>query len=159
MIIFVLFYPYDANPHSWNSLQTLFTDTPINSSLYSLYIHQNYTQFCDEIEQCESIAEWVSWADWNESDFVSHPSSKDKTDILYSLPLFEVVSSKSPSVSYTNVGNITFPPNSGRKTIPKLCQTSLVQRRQKRAGSLGRNWRRPGLVVEGWSSFYTPLLV
>ncbi|KAK7062650.1 RFC checkpoint protein Rad17 [Paramarasmius palmivorus] len=41
----------------------LYTDSPIDSSLYSLYIHQNYTQFCNDLDHCEGVAEWLSWAD------------------------------------------------------------------------------------------------
>ena len=44
-------------------LQTIYADSPIDSSLYSLYIQQNYTQFCNEIEECEGVSEWLSWVD------------------------------------------------------------------------------------------------
>jgi len=43
--------------------QTIYADSPIDSSLFSLYVQQNYTQFCDEIEECEGVSEWLSWVD------------------------------------------------------------------------------------------------
>ncbi|TFK34628.1 Rad17 cell cycle checkpoint protein-domain-containing protein [Crucibulum laeve] len=43
----------------------LYADSPIDSSLFSLYIHQNYTQFCDDLDQCEGVAEALSWVDSN----------------------------------------------------------------------------------------------
>ncbi|THU98650.1 checkpoint protein Rad24 [Dendrothele bispora CBS 962.96] len=44
-------------------VDVLYSDSPIDSSLFSLYIHQNYTQFCDEMSHCEGVSEWLSWAD------------------------------------------------------------------------------------------------
>ncbi|KAF8811186.1 P-loop containing nucleoside triphosphate hydrolase protein [Phlegmacium glaucopus] len=41
----------------------LYADSPIDSSLFSLYIHQNYTQFCNDIEESEGVADWLSWVD------------------------------------------------------------------------------------------------
>ncbi|ESK91582.1 hypothetical protein Moror_2500 [Moniliophthora roreri MCA 2997] len=41
----------------------LYSDSPIDSSLYSLYIHQNYTQFCNDLDHCDGVADWLSWAD------------------------------------------------------------------------------------------------
>ncbi|KAJ7650689.1 Rad17 cell cycle checkpoint protein-domain-containing protein [Roridomyces roridus] len=41
----------------------LYADSPIDSSLFSLYIQQNYTQFCNEVEECEGVSEWLSWVD------------------------------------------------------------------------------------------------
>ena len=43
----------------------LYADSPIDSSLFSLYLHQNYTQFCDKLEECGDIAEWMSWVDYS----------------------------------------------------------------------------------------------
>lgn len=44
-------------------LQSIYADAPIDSSLLSLYIHQNYTPFCEDIDQCEGVSEWLSWVD------------------------------------------------------------------------------------------------
>ncbi|RDB30728.1 Cell cycle checkpoint protein RAD17 [Hypsizygus marmoreus] len=44
-------------------VDVLYADSPIDSSLFSLYIHQNYPQFCDGVEQCEGVADWLSWVD------------------------------------------------------------------------------------------------
>ncbi|KAF7318936.1 hypothetical protein HMN09_00229400 [Mycena chlorophos] len=41
----------------------LYADSPIDSSLFSLYIHQNYHQYCNEVEECDGVAEWLSWAE------------------------------------------------------------------------------------------------
>ncbi|KAJ7449259.1 Rad17 cell cycle checkpoint protein-domain-containing protein [Mycena latifolia] len=45
------------------NVNALYADSPIDSSLFSLYIHQNYTQFCNETEECEGVADWLSWID------------------------------------------------------------------------------------------------
>ncbi|KAJ7064870.1 Rad17 cell cycle checkpoint protein-domain-containing protein [Mycena amicta] len=45
------------------NVDVLYADSPIDSSLFSLYIHQNYQQYCNEIEECEGVAEWLSWAE------------------------------------------------------------------------------------------------
>ncbi|KAJ3725037.1 Rad17 cell cycle checkpoint protein-domain-containing protein [Lentinula guzmanii] len=44
-------------------VNTLYADSPIDSSLFSLYIHQNYTQFCVDVDECDGVADWLSWAD------------------------------------------------------------------------------------------------
>ncbi|GJJ11882.1 hypothetical protein Clacol_006120 [Clathrus columnatus] len=44
-------------------VNTLYADSPIDSSLFALYLHQNYTQYCDDMDQCEAIAEQMSWTD------------------------------------------------------------------------------------------------
>ncbi|KAJ6617530.1 Rad17 cell cycle checkpoint protein-domain-containing protein [Mycena sp. CBHHK59/15] len=45
------------------NVDMLYADSPIDSSLFSLYIHQNYTQFCNEVEECDGVADWLSWID------------------------------------------------------------------------------------------------
>ncbi|KAG6865361.1 hypothetical protein C0991_003213 [Blastosporella zonata] len=50
------------------NVDSLYADSPIDSSLFSLYIHQNYPQFCDGIEQCDGIADWLSWVDSSGGD-------------------------------------------------------------------------------------------
>ncbi|KAF9554804.1 checkpoint protein Rad24 [Agrocybe pediades] len=44
-------------------VDALYADSPIESSLFSLYIHQNYTQFCNEMEEVEGVSDWLSWVD------------------------------------------------------------------------------------------------
>ncbi|TFK24018.1 hypothetical protein FA15DRAFT_687660 [Coprinopsis marcescibilis] len=44
-------------------IDTIYADSPIDSSLFSLYIHQNYPQFCNEVEEVEGVADWLSWID------------------------------------------------------------------------------------------------
>ncbi|KAK0200003.1 Rad17 cell cycle checkpoint protein-domain-containing protein [Desarmillaria ectypa] len=45
------------------NVDTLYSDSPIDSSLYSLYLHQNYTQFCNDVDECDGIADNLSWVD------------------------------------------------------------------------------------------------
>ncbi|KAF8625498.1 hypothetical protein AX15_005346 [Amanita polypyramis BW_CC] len=44
-------------------VDSLYAGTPIDSGLFSLYIHQNYTQFATEVEECGGVADWLSWVD------------------------------------------------------------------------------------------------
>ncbi|CAL1710781.1 unnamed protein product [Somion occarium] len=53
---------HDREP-SRVDVETLYADSPIDSGLLSLYIHQNYTQFCDDLDQCEGVMDWLSWVD------------------------------------------------------------------------------------------------
>lgn len=48
----------------------LYADTPIDSSLLSLYIHQNYTQYCNEIDECANVVDWLSYVDSSGGDTV-----------------------------------------------------------------------------------------
>ncbi|KAG6861179.1 hypothetical protein C0995_002986 [Termitomyces sp. Mi166 len=50
------------------NVDALYADSPIDSSLFSLYIHQNYPQFCDDIDQCDGVADWLSWIDSSGGD-------------------------------------------------------------------------------------------
>lgn len=43
--------------------QTIASDSPIDSSLLGLYIHQNYTMFCTDVDQCDGVCEGLSWVD------------------------------------------------------------------------------------------------
>lgn len=43
--------------------QALFTEAPVDTSLYSLYLHQNYPLFCNDVDECASIMETLSGAD------------------------------------------------------------------------------------------------
>ncbi|KAF7368901.1 Rad17-domain-containing protein [Mycena venus] len=52
-----------ARRRSRVNVDLLYADSPIDSSLFSLYIHQNYSQFCNEVEECEGVADWLSWVD------------------------------------------------------------------------------------------------
>lgn len=44
-------------------LETIASDSPIDSSLLGLYIHQNYTMFCTDVDQCDGVCEGLSWVD------------------------------------------------------------------------------------------------
>ncbi|KAH9475883.1 Cell cycle checkpoint protein RAD17 [Psilocybe cubensis] len=50
------------------NVESLYADSPIDTSLFSLYIHQNYTQFCNEVEESEDLADWLSWIDASGGD-------------------------------------------------------------------------------------------
>ncbi|KAG2343137.1 Rad17-domain-containing protein [Suillus weaverae] len=45
-------------------LETIASDSPIDSSLLGLYIHQNYTMFCTDVDQCDGVCEGLSWVDY-----------------------------------------------------------------------------------------------
>ncbi|KAF8218236.1 Rad17 cell cycle checkpoint protein-domain-containing protein [Mycena galopus ATCC 62051] len=45
------------------NVDLLYADSPIDSSLYSLYIHQNYVGYCTEVEECAGVTDWLSWVD------------------------------------------------------------------------------------------------
>ncbi|THH14857.1 hypothetical protein EW146_g5546 [Bondarzewia mesenterica] len=68
----------------------LYADTPIDASLFGLYIHQNYTQFCDEVEQCDGVVDGLSWLDANggESWYQTNPYSfhMQTLSTLHALP-------------------------------------------------------------------------
>lgn len=41
----------------------IYRDTPIDSSLLSLFVHQNYTLFCNEVDESDALSEWLSISD------------------------------------------------------------------------------------------------
>ncbi|KAI9465709.1 Rad17-domain-containing protein [Lactarius psammicola] len=43
----------------------LYASTPVDASLFGLYVHQNYTQYCSSLEQCSSLIDNLSWTDAN----------------------------------------------------------------------------------------------
>ncbi|KAI0084967.1 Rad17 cell cycle checkpoint protein-domain-containing protein [Irpex rosettiformis] len=44
-------------------VEALYSDTPIDASLLSLYIQQNYTQYCNTLDECDGVIDWLSWVD------------------------------------------------------------------------------------------------
>ncbi|KAH9949687.1 Rad17-domain-containing protein [Amylocystis lapponica] len=44
-------------------VETLYADTPIDGSLLSLYIHQNYTQYCSALDEAAALSDALSAAD------------------------------------------------------------------------------------------------
>ena len=48
--------------------QALFLDAPVDTSLYSLYLHQNYPLFCDDVDDCFDAIEALSGADAMRTD-------------------------------------------------------------------------------------------
>ncbi|KAH0835838.1 Rad17 cell cycle checkpoint protein-domain-containing protein [Lanmaoa asiatica] len=43
--------------------KSIAAESPIDSSLLGMYTHQNYTQFCTDIDQCDGVCEGLSWVD------------------------------------------------------------------------------------------------
>ncbi len=43
----------------------LYCDSPIDSSLHALYLHENYSKFCETEEQCGNICDLLSLTDIN----------------------------------------------------------------------------------------------
>ncbi|TBU21777.1 P-loop containing nucleoside triphosphate hydrolase protein [Dichomitus squalens] len=56
-------YKHHERRASRVDIETLYADTPIDASLLSLYIHQNYTQYCDTLDECEALMDSLSWVD------------------------------------------------------------------------------------------------
>ncbi|KAK7689412.1 hypothetical protein QCA50_007204 [Cerrena zonata] len=49
-------------------VETLYADSPVDSGLLALYLHQNYTQYCDDLDQCSDVMDSLSWSDLGETD-------------------------------------------------------------------------------------------
>ncbi|PAV17598.1 P-loop containing nucleoside triphosphate hydrolase [Pyrrhoderma noxium] len=47
------------------NVEALYSDSPIDTGLFALYLHQNYTQFCNGIDECSDLSEYFSWIDSN----------------------------------------------------------------------------------------------
>lgn len=45
------------------AVDQLWADLPVDSSVFQLYLHQNFPQFCGEVEQCEEVLDCFSAAD------------------------------------------------------------------------------------------------
>ncbi|THH00552.1 hypothetical protein EW145_g7063 [Phellinidium pouzarii] len=54
-------------------VDTLYADSPIDTGLFSLYIQQNYPQFCDVVEECGDLSDWLSWIDSSGGEHVRDP--------------------------------------------------------------------------------------
>ncbi|KIK82071.1 hypothetical protein PAXRUDRAFT_832422 [Paxillus rubicundulus Ve08.2h10] len=70
-------------------VETLTMESPIDSFLLGTYIHQNYTQFCTDIDQCDGICEGLSWVDCvSGTQFTSTPYAFPTLTLstLHSLP-------------------------------------------------------------------------
>ncbi|KAI9509328.1 Rad17-domain-containing protein [Russula earlei] len=72
------------------NVDMLYASTPIDPSLFGLYIHQNYTQFCSSLEQCSLLIDNLSWADAHGSenwyDVNPHAFHIQALGTLHSLP-------------------------------------------------------------------------
>jgi hypothetical protein len=54
--------------------QMLYADSPVDASLLGLYIHQNYPQFCTDVDECGGIADGLSCVDASGGEAVSTTS-------------------------------------------------------------------------------------
>ncbi|KAE9386945.1 Rad17-domain-containing protein [Gymnopus androsaceus JB14] len=61
--------PPHLSEHDRRASRTIYADSPIDSSLFSLYIHQKFTQFYTDVDECDGIADWLSWADSSGANF------------------------------------------------------------------------------------------
>jgi len=52
-------------------VDAIYADSPIDSSLFGLYLHQNYTGFCEELDEVEGVVDWLSWVDSSGGEAVS----------------------------------------------------------------------------------------
>ncbi|KAL7416899.1 Rad17 cell cycle checkpoint protein-domain-containing protein [Mrakia frigida] len=57
-------------------VETLFLDAPVDTSLYNLYLHQNYPLFCGDIDECFDSIEALSGSDAMKTDEDLWQSSK-----------------------------------------------------------------------------------
>ncbi|KIY72588.1 Rad17-domain-containing protein [Cylindrobasidium torrendii FP15055 ss-10] len=44
-------------------INDIYADSPIDSSLLGLYVHQNYPQFCNDVDELAALSENLSWVD------------------------------------------------------------------------------------------------
>ncbi|KZT53578.1 hypothetical protein CALCODRAFT_47481 [Calocera cornea HHB12733] len=44
-------------------VNTLYADSPVDVSMLASYCHQNYPQFCSELEELEAVMEWTSYSE------------------------------------------------------------------------------------------------
>jgi hypothetical protein len=102
-------------------MQALYADSPIDSSLFGLYIHQNYAQFCDTVDQCEGVAEWLSWVDWSGGEDVSLSDGFRTYGLSYIL-YYVVASSKPTLLPSSDIGNITRPPIASEEARTEVFQ-------------------------------------
>ncbi|KZV62049.1 hypothetical protein PENSPDRAFT_618405 [Peniophora sp. CONT] len=58
----------EARMTSRVDVDDLYANTPIDASLFGLYVHQNYTAFCTDVDQCDALVESLSWLDANGGD-------------------------------------------------------------------------------------------
>ncbi|VDB96297.1 unnamed protein product [Peniophora sp. CBMAI 1063] len=58
----------EARKTSRVDVDDLYASTPIDASLFGLYVHQNYTAFCSELDQCDALVDNLSWLDSNGGD-------------------------------------------------------------------------------------------
>lgn len=70
MLMYVFVF-YHSQQFELMYSKSLYTDSPVDSSLFSLYIHQNYTQFCNESEECDGVIDWLSWVDSSGGEMAS----------------------------------------------------------------------------------------
>ncbi|KAI0027661.1 Rad17 cell cycle checkpoint protein-domain-containing protein [Vararia minispora EC-137] len=61
-------FNHEARATSRVSADELYSSTPIDASLFSLYIHQNYTPFCATLEHSDALIDNLSWVDANGGD-------------------------------------------------------------------------------------------
>ena len=87
-------------------IEALYADSPIDSSLLSLYVHQNYTQYCNELDECGGIIDWLSWVDSSGGEHVS--TSIASTVRVTTDPSSTVVFRQPSPFSPSQLGHFTF---------------------------------------------------
>ena len=116
----------------------LYADSPIDASLLSLYIHQNYTQYCNELDECGAEAELLSWVDYSGGETVkAFPEFWRYQAMIYSILI--VVSNQSASLSSRDAWNPSCTPFPCRASKPKTFQASILWGPSKCTRS--RRWR------------------
>ncbi|KZS89110.1 Rad17-domain-containing protein [Sistotremastrum niveocremeum HHB9708] len=71
-------------------IEKIYADASVDSSLFSLYLHQNYVQFCDNVDQCGDVSEWLSCVDASGEHWWQHANPYRfhlvSLGVLHSLP-------------------------------------------------------------------------
>lgn len=123
-------------------VDAIYADSPIDTSLFSLYLHQNYTQFCNEVEEVDGVADWLSWVDSSGGEAVR--LSQQSAEKLYPNALHSqtVVSIKPSPVPPRHTRDDALAPFSRSKTISESVQARILRDAQEREGRSG--WREAG---------------
>lgn len=102
----------------------LYADTPIDASLLSLYIHQNYTQYCATLDECEALMDSLSWVDASGGENVSQPEPSIWCMLINACDV--VVPGESAPVPPCSARDTACPPKPCAATQPEAVQACIL---------------------------------
>lgn len=114
--------------------QALYADSPIDAGLLALYLHQNYTQYCDELEQCVGVAECLSWVDASGGELVRPPSPSCPLSLLLTGALWVVAPGEPAPLSLAHARHAPRAPLARVAPGPEEFQARVLRRAVARAG-------------------------